>query len=245
MNLKKPDRVGITPETGFCPGCGHGVACRLVAEAAEELGINERLVIAHDVACGCIGVEMMRFDAIVSAHGRPIPTASGYQKIRPDNIACAYLGDGSAYSIGAAELVHSALRNDNITVIVVNNTVYGMTGGQMAPTSLPGEKTMSSIHGKDPKRYGTLNVVDILGKQKIAYLARGEMYDVLSIARCKKMVKKAFQNQMEKRGFSLVELLSPCPTNLHMTPLKTKEFIHTEAVKYFPLGEFIDVTKEG
>lgn len=245
MKLKKPDRIGILPETGFCPGCGHGVVSRLVAEVADELNINEKLVITHDVACGYIGAAMMRFDSIVSAHGRPIPTASGYQKVRPDNIACAYLGDGSAYSIGVAELIHAALRNDNITVIVVNNTVYGMTGGQMAPTSLPGEKTMSSVYGKDPERYGTLNVVDLIGKQKIAYLARGEIYDVASTAKAKKMIKKAFENQIEKRGFSLVEVLSPCPTNLHMTPLKAKEYMHTEARKYFPLGEFIDVTKEG
>ncbi|MFR1112945.1 MAG: thiamine pyrophosphate-dependent enzyme [Blautia sp.] len=245
MNLWKPDRIGIVPETGFCPGCGHGVVTRLVAEAADELGMNERLVMTHDVACGYIGAASMRFDAIVAAHGRPVPTASGYKRVRPDNIACAYLGDGSAYSIGIAELIHAALRNENITVVVVNNTVYGMTGGQMAPTSLPGEKTMSSVYGKDPEKYGTLNVMDLLGTQKIAYLARGEIYDVASTAKAKKMIKKAFQCQMEKKGFSLVEVLSPCPTNFHMTPLKAKEYIHTEAVKYFPLGEFIHGAEEG
>ena len=138
----------------------------------------------------------------MSAHGRPIPTASGYQKVRPDNIACAYLGDGSAYSIGVAELIHAALRSDNITVIVVNNTVYGMTGGQMAPTSLPGEKTMSSVYGKDPERYGTLNVVDLIGKQKIAYLARGELYDVASTAKTKKNDSKGVRKPNGKKGDS-------------------------------------------
>ena len=245
MNLRKPDRIGTVTESGFCPGCGHGIVCRLIAEVAEELKNDEKLIMVHDVACGSIATMNSRFDSIVAAHGRPVPVASGYQKVRPDNVVCAYLGDGSAYSIGTAELVHAALRNDNITAVVVNNTVYGMTGGQMAPTTLPGEKTMSSVYGKDPEHYGTLNVMDLLEKQKIAYLARGEIYDVASIAKSKKMIKKAFENQISKKGFSLVEILSPCPTNLHMTPLKARAYMHEEAIKYFPLGEFIDVAKEG
>lgn len=245
MKLKKPDRIGIIKESGFCPGCGHGIVTRLVAEVADELGINENFVMVHDVACGSNAMLTMRTDCIIAAHGRPLPVASGYQKSRPENVVCAYLGDGSAYSIGTAEMVHTALRNDNITVVVVNNTVYGMTGGQMAPTTLPGEKTMSSPYGKDPDRYGTLDVSRLLGKMDIAYLARGEIYNVSSIAKTKKMIKKAFENQINKRGFSLVEVLAPCPTNLHMTPVQNNEFMHTEAVKYFPLGEFIDTTKEG
>lgn len=240
MNLKRPERVGLQKQSGWCPGCGHGVVTRLIAEAAEELGISESLVLVHDVACGSLGTPNMRFDAIVAAHGRPVPTACGYERVRPENVACAYLGDGSAYSIGSAELLHAALRNENITVVVVNNTVYGMTGGQMAPTSLPGEKTMSSIYGKDPAKYGTLNVADILGKLPIAYLARGEIYDAASTMKAKDMIKKGFENQMEKKGFSLIEVLAPCPTNLHMTPVQTKEYMHTEATKYLPLGVFVD-----
>ena len=239
MKLKAPERVGLI-DAGFCPGCGHGVVDRLLGEVAEEMNISEKLMVAHDVACGSLGSFAMRFDAIISAHGRPVPTASGYQKVRPDNVACACLGDGSAYSIGIAELIHAALRNDNISVLVVNNTVYGMTGGQMAPTSLPGEKTASSVYGKDAGRYGTLNAFELLKTMDIAYLARGELYDAASTAKAKAMIKRSFEKQMAKKGFSLVEILSPCPTNLHMTPLQAKEYMHTEAAKYFPLGVFLD-----
>ena len=240
MRLKISDRIGLTEQNSFCPGCGHGVVVRLIDEVSEELGFDEKLIMVEDVACGSNCMMDMNIDCIQAAHGRPVPTACGVKMARPGVIVCAHLGDGSAYSIGSAELVHAALRNNNITVIVVNNTVYGMTGGQMAPTTLPGEKTASSMYGKDSKEYGTLNVVDLLGRMNIAYLARGELYDVPATAKTRAMIKKAFQNQLDGKGFSLVEVLSPCPTNLHMTPVRTKEFLHTEAVKYFPLGEFID-----
>lgn len=240
MNLRKPDRIGLVTQSDFCPGCGHGLASRLILEAADELGINEKLVIIHDVACGSLGMNNMRVDQVVAAHGRPVPTACGYERVRPDNVTCAYLGDGAAYSIGIAEMIHAAIRNENVTIVVVNNTVYGMTGGQMAPTSLPGEKTTSSVYGKDPHKYGTLNIFDLLGKQDIAYLARGEMYDVSSITKSKAMIKKALKKQMNREGFSLVEILSPCPTNMHLSPVDAMEYVHNEATKYFPLGEYID-----
>lgn len=245
MNLKKPERIGLMNPSGFCPGCGHGLVTRLIAEVADELGINERLVMVHDVACNGPAKANMRFDAIGTAHGRTIVTACGYQRIRPNNVTCAYFGDGACYSIGAAELVHAALRNENITVIIVNNTVYGMTGGQMSPTTVPGEKTMSSIYGKDPKKYGTLDVFKLLGGMDIAYLARGEMYDAVSIRNAKSMIRKAFENQIEGKGFSLVEILSPCPTNMHMTPVNAREYVHTEITKYFPLGVCVDQGKGG
>lgn len=240
MNLKKPDRIGLEKQSGWCPGCGHGLVSRLIAEVADELEMNEKLIMVHDVACGSFGAWTMGYDAIIAAHGRPLPTAAGVQKVRPDHVVCAYLGDGSAYSIGMAEMVHTALRNDNITVVVVNNTVYGMTGGQMAPSTLPGEKTMSCIYGKDPEKYGTLNIPDVLGKLNIAYLARGDVYNAASIMKTKEMIKKAFQNQIEKKGFSLVEVLAPCPTNMHMTSVDTKEWLHTEAAQYLPVGVFVD-----
>lgn len=240
MSLKKPDRIGLEKQSGWCPGCGHGLVSRLIAEVVAEMGKDEDLIMVHDVACGSFGAWTMGHDAIIAAHGRPLPTAAGVQRVRPDNLVCAYLGDGSAYSIGMAEMVHTALRNENITVVVVNNTVYGMTGGQMAPATLPGEKTMSCIYGKDPEKYGTLNIPDVLGKLNIAYLARGEVYDVASINKTKEMIRKALQNQIDKKGFSLVEVLAPCPTNMHLSPVDTKEWLHTEATKYLPLGVFID-----
>ena len=226
---------------GWCQGCGHGVVVRLIAEVLDELGVADRAIAVEDVACGSMSMSgVLNCDAIMAAHGRPIPVANGAKGARPDSIVYAHLGDGSAYSIGSAELVHTALRGDNMTVIVVNNTVYGMTGGQMAPTTLPAEKTASSPNGKDADRYGVLNVVDLIGKLNATYIARGEIYDVASTAKTKAMIKKAFQNQIDNKGFSLVEVLAPCPTNLHMTPVQCKEFVHTEATKFFPLGEFVD-----
>lgn len=226
---------------GWCQGCGHGVVVRLIAEVLDELGVADRAIAVEDVACGSMSMSgVLNCDAIMAAHGRPIPVANGAKGARPDSIVYAHLGDGSAYSIGSAELVHTALRGDNMTVIVVNNTVYGMTGGQMAPTTLPNEKTASSPKGKDAERYGVLNVVDLIGNLNATYLARGEIYDVASTAKTKAMIKKAFQNQIDGKGFSLVEVLAPCPTNLHMTPVQCKEFVHTEATKFFPLGEFVD-----
>ena len=230
----------INEPGGWCQGCGHGVVVRLLVEVAEELGISDKVIAVDDVACGSMAANVYNFDSVSAAHGRPVPVANGVKGARPDCIVFAHLGDGSAYSIGSAELVHAALRGDNITVIVVNNTVYGMTGGQMAPTTLPGEKTASSPKGKDADRYGVLNVVDLIGKLNASYIARGEIYDVASTAKAKGYIKKALQKQMDNKGFSLVEVLVPCPTNLHMTPVQCKEFIHTEATKYFPLGEFVD-----
>lgn len=231
----------INGPSGWCQGCGHGVIVRLIMEVLEELGVDDRAIAVEDVACGSNAMSgCQNIDSVMAAHGRPIPVANGVKGARPDAIVYAHLGDGSAYSIGSAELVHTALRNDNMTVIVVNNTVYGMTGGQMAPTSLPGEKTASTPYGKDGDKYGVLNVVDLIGNLNCTYLARGEIYDVPAINKTKAMIKKAFQNQIDGKGFSLVEVLAPCPTNLHMTPLQCKQFMHEEATKYFPVGEFVD-----
>ena len=239
--FKIPEALEGLGSHGCCQGCGHGVVVRLIAEVLDELGVADKAIAVEDVACGSMSMSgVLNCDAIMAAHGRPIPVANGAKGARPDSIVYAHLGDGSAYSIGSAELVHTALRGDNMTVIVVNNTVYGMTGGQMAPTTLPAEKTASSPKGKDADRYGVLNVVDLIGKLNATYIARGEIYDVASTAKTKAMIKKAFQNQIDNKGFSLVEVLAPCPTNLHMTPVQCKEFVHTEATKFFPLGEFVD-----
>ena len=241
MNLKAPERLVPHIDPGWCPGCGHGIANRLYAEAAEEMGIDDKLIVTHDVACGSLGAIFgFQFDCIIAAHGRPIPTAIGVKKARKDCVSLAYMGDGSCYSIGAAEVLHAALRNDNVSVIVPNNTVYGMTGGQMAPTTLPGEVTSSSIYGKDPDRYGTLDITKILCNMDIAFLGRSELYDVPAINNTKNLIKKILQNQIDGKGFSLLEILAPCPTNLHMTPLEAREWVHTEATKYLPLGIVID-----
>ncbi|MBQ2746884.1 MAG: 2-oxoglutarate oxidoreductase [Firmicutes bacterium] len=223
------------PEPGlWCQGCGHGIVSRLIMEVLEELGVAEKAIIVEDVACGAMG--MYTIDSFWGSHGRTIPAAIGIKSINPDAIVFAKPGDGAAYSIGVAELVHAALRGNNITVIVINNTIYGMTGGQMAPTTLPGAWSATSPQGKDADKYGVLDVFKLIGDLNCAYLARGELYDIPAINKTKEMIRKAFQNQIDGKGFSMVEILSPCPTNFHMTPQEAKEYIHTEATKYFPLG---------
>ena len=241
MKLKRPESVFSS--AGFCPGCGHGLASRLVGEVAEELGIAEQLITVVDVACCSFNIDYWNFDTIMAAHGRDIPTAVGVKHIRPNNPVLAYMGDGAAYSIGMAETIHAALRNDNICVVVINNSVFGMTGGQMAPTSLPGQKTATSPMGKDPSRYGTLSAVELLKGMDIAYLARGELVGVAGMNKAKAMLKKAMQHQLNGDGFSLVELLSPCHTNLNLPPVEAKTYVHEEMTKFYPVGEFID--KEG
>ena len=238
MKLKRP--ATVFSSAGFCPGCGHGLAARLIGEVSEEMGINEKLVTVIDVACCSFNIDYWNFDTIMAAHGRDVPTAVGVKHIRPDSIVMAYMGDGAAYAIGMAETIHAALRNDNICVVVINNSVFGMTGGQMAPTSLPGQKTATSPNGKDPKRYGTISAVELLKNMDIAYLARGELVGVAGMNKSKSMIRKAFAHQMAGDGFSMVELLSPCPTNLNMTPGKAKEYVHTELTKFYPVGEFIN-----
>ena len=225
---------------GWCPGCGHGIIVRLIAEVLEELGVGDRAIGCEDVACGAHESIALHIDTMGSAHGRPIAVANGVKRARPDAIVFAHLGDGSAYSIGCAELVHAALRGDNITAIIVNNTTYGMTGGQMAPTTLPGQKCSTAKYGKDPAQYGVLNVVDLIGKLNCSYLARGELYNPAEVNKTKRMIKSAFQHQIDGKGFSVVEVLAPCPTNLHMTALQCKEHIHKTATQYFPLGVFVD-----
>lgn len=238
MKLKAPESVFSS--ASFCPGCGHGLASRLIGEVAEELGIEEKLVAVVDVACCSFHIDYWNFDTIMSAHGRDIPAAVGVKHIRPDSAVLAYMGDGAAYSIGMAETIHGALRNDNICVIVINNSLFGMTGGQMAPTTLPGERTATSPKGKNPERYGTISGLDLVKNMNIAYAARGELVGAAGIMRSKKLIKKAFEHQLNGDGFSMVELLSPCPTNLNLSPVKTKDFVHNEMTKYFPLGEFVD-----
>ncbi|MDR1272570.1 MAG: 2-oxoglutarate oxidoreductase [Clostridiales Family XIII bacterium] len=239
MNLKVPESITFA-KTGFCPGCGHGIAIRLIAEVMEEMALTEKLLAVVDVACSSLAIDMWRFDTVMAAHGRPIPTAVGVKHIRPENPVMAYFGDGAAYNIGMAETVHAALRNDNICVFVVNNSVFGMTGGQMAATTLPWQKTVTSPYGKDPKKYGTLDITKVIGQMDIAYLARGELSGAAGIEQSKKMIKKAFEKQLANEGFCLVELLSECPTNLGMAPVDMMKHVHTAMAGYFKPGEFID-----
>ncbi len=236
MRLVAPETITFT-QSGFCPGCGHGLAVRLIAEVMEEMGLSEKLLAIVDVACGSLNIDSWRFDTIMAAHGRPIATAVGVKKIRPENPVMAYIGDGAAYSIGMAETMHTALRNDNVVTVVINNSLYGMTGGQCAPTSLPGQITTSTPRGKDPKKAGMpFRVEQAFTGFDIAYLARGTMADAKGMMQSKKYIKKAFEKHMKGEGFCLVELLSPCPTNLNMTPVKSVERLKNEMDQILPAG---------
>lgn len=240
MKLKAPETVTFA-QSSFCPGCGHGLAARLIAEVMDEMDLSDKLLAVIDVACGSLNIDSWRFDTVMAAHGRPIVTAIGIKKVRKENPVLAYLGDGAAYSIGMAETMNAAIRNDNVVAIVINNSVYGMTGGQCAPTSLPGQKTTSTPRGKSVEKCGMpFRVENAFTGLDIAYMARGSLADGKSIIKAKKYIKKAFEKHARNEGFCLIELLSQCPTNLNITPVQATLRIKNEMEKYFPLGEFID-----
>ena len=224
----------------YCPGCSHGTVHNLVAEVIEDLGIQDKTIGVSPVGCSVFAYNYLHIDWSQAAHGRACAVATAIKRTNPDKMVFTYQGDGDLAAIGTAETIHACNRGENIVVIFINNAIYGMTGGQMAPTTLPHQKTATSPKGKDPARYGTLNVVDVLGKMDIAYLARGELVGPAGMNNCKKLIRKAFEHQLNGDGFSLVELLSPCPTNLNMPPVKAREHVHTEMTKYFPVGEYID-----
>ena len=240
MKLKAPESM-INPGIRICPGCSHGIADRLIAEAVESLGMQEKFIPTVDVACGAWVMDAWNFDTVMCAHGRPIAVAAGIKRARPDALVAAYLGDGAAYSIGTAETLHCALRNENIVAIVMNNGVFGMTGGQMAPTTLPGQKTVSSPAGRDPSKQGSLfDIAKIMGGMDVAYLARASLDSPANIIKAGQYIKKAFEKQQHGEGFCLVELLGICPTNWNLTPTAACERLRTETMKYYQIGEFVD-----
>ena len=224
-----------------CPGCGHGIVTRLIFEVLEEMGQMDNQIAVHDVACGANMYHIMDIDFIGGGHGRAVPTACGVKRVRPENLVYAYAGDGAFYSIGMAHTVHAAARNEKITVICVNNTVYGMTGGQMSPASLFGQKTTSSPAGRNFDVNGQpVNIVDLYTNMDIAYLARGSVDSVANINKTKEYIRKAFEKQMAGEGFTFVEILSPCPTNWNMTPTDAAKRIREEVMQVYPVGEFIE-----
>ena len=225
-------------ELHYCPGCTHGIIHRLVAEAIDELGIEGRTVGVAPVGCAVMAYNYFTCDMVEAAHGRAPAVATGLKRSMPDNIIFTYQGDGDLASIGMAETVHAATRNENITVIFVNNAIYGMTGGQMAPTSLPGQVTQTSPYGRDVNTVGyPVKICEMLSKLDGAtYLERVAVDDVKHVRAAKAAIKKAFQNQIEGKGFSLVEVLSTCPTNWGMTPEKALSWLRENMIPYYPLG---------
>lgn len=226
--------------THYCPGCTHGIAHRIVAEVVDELGIQATTVGVASVGCSVFAYNYLDVDFQQAAHGRAPAVATGIKRVLPDAVVFAYQGDGDLASIGAAEILHAAARGENITVIFINNAIYGMTGGQMAPTTLEGMRTTTTPLGRYPSSHGyPLRVAEILSTvDGSAYVARRSLHNAPNIAKAKASVKKAFETQIQKKGFSLVELLSSCPTNWGLPPLEALKWIEEKMIPVFPLGEF-------
>lgn len=239
--FKAPENLFNAGRHGECPGCGHGIITRIIFEVVEEMDLMEKVIAVHDVACGANMMMVSNVDSIGGGHGRVVPTAAGFKRVRPENLVFGYAGDGAFYSIGMQHTVHAAARNENITIIAVNNTVYGMTGGQMSPESLIGQKTTSSPAGRTAMKNGNpINIENLYHGMDIAYLARGAVDSPAHVAQTKKMIKKAFEKQMAGEGFTFVEVLSMCPTNWNLTPNDSAKRIQEEVIKQYPMGEFIE-----
>lgn len=243
--FQKPHALTDAP-MHYCPGCTHGIIHRLVAEAIDTLGIEGRTVGIAPVGCAVMAYNYFACDMIEAAHGRAPAVATGCKRANPDNIVFTYQGDGDLASIGMAEIVHAAARRENITVIFVNNAIYGMTGGQMAPTSLPGQVTQTSPYGRDVNTVGyPVKVCELLSQVDGAvYLERVAVNNVKNVKKAKKAIETAFRNQVEGKGFSLIEVVSSCPTNWGMTPQKALEWVDSAMIPYYPLGVYKDLTKE-
>lgn len=240
--FKKPNALTDT-ELHYCPGCTHGIAHRLVAEAMDALDITDKTIGIAPVGCAVFAYNYFNCDMQQAAHGRAPAVATGIKRALPESVVFAYQGDGDLASIGAAEIINACARGENITVIFINNAIYGMTGGQMAPTSLVGQKTTTSPYGRDATLQGTpMMMSEMLSQlEGAAYIERVSLHNVPNILKAGRAIKKAFQTQLDGKGFSMIEVLSTCPTNWGMTPQDALDFVAKEMVEQYPLG----VKKEG
>lgn len=236
----EPPRSLIDISTHYCPGCTHGVAHRLVAEAIDEMGLGDKTIGVASVGCSVFAYNYFDFDFVEAPHGRAPAMATGIKRVRPDRFVFTYQGDGDMISIGAGEIVAAASRGENISVIFINNANYGMTGGQMAPTTLPGMITTSSPHGRDVEQMGyPIRASELLSTEEgSSYIVRRSLHDPKNIRMAKKAIRLAFETQMRGLGFSMVELLSTCPTNWHMTPVGAARWLEEKMLPYYPLGDF-------
>jgi 2-oxoglutarate ferredoxin oxidoreductase subunit beta len=232
----------LSKATSYCPGCGHGIVHRLVAEVLEELRLGERTILVGSVGCSVFAYDYLRLDAVESPHGRAAAVATGVKRVQPDTVVFTYQGDGDLAAIGTAEIVHAAARGERFTTIFVNNGIYGMTGGQMAPTTLPGQKTTSSPLGRDTSTAGyPLPVTEMLSLLPgVAYAARASVADPAHIGKAKAAIRRAFEVQLEGEGFSIVEVLSTCPVGWGMTPTEAMERLAGEVMDAYATGTFVD-----
>ena len=233
--------------TNYCPGCTHGIVQRLVAETLDEFDIEGKTVGIAPVGCSVMAYDFYGCDMIEAAHGRAPAVATAVKRVNPDNIVFAYQGDGDLASIGMAETVHAATRGENITVIFINNAIYGMTGGQMAPTSLPNQVTQTSPYGRDVSTAGyPVRVCELLSSlDGPAYLERVCVDSPKNVRNAKRAIKKAFKNQIDGVGYSLVEVVSTCPTNWGMSPQDAFAWMRENMLPYYPLGVYRDVVADG
>ena len=227
--------------THYCPGCGHGIAHRMICEAIDELGIRADAITMSPVGCAAMFYNYLDIDCIEAAHGRAPATATGIKRVLPDKIVFTYQGDGDLASIGMAEIIHAANRGEKICVFFINNAIYGMTGGQMAPTTLIGQKATTCPNGRDPELTGMpIRMCELLASLATpAYIERVSLAKPY-LAKAKKAIKKAFQTQIDKKGFSFVEILSTCPTNWGLSPLEAFDWQVKNMIPYYPLGVFKD-----
>ena len=244
--FEKPKALSDVP-FHYCPGCTHGIVHRLVAEVIDELGVEGNTVGVASVGCSVFAYNYFNCDMVQAAHGRAPAVATGLKRALPDNVIFTYQGDGDLAAIGMAETVHAATRGENITVIFINNAIYGMTGGQMAPTSLPGQVTQTSPYGRDVKVAGyPIRVCELLSTLSGTALAQRVTVDnVAHVREAKKAIKKGFENQINKRGYSIIEVVSTCPTNWGLSPKEAMNWLRDNMLPYYPLGVYKDVTEEG
>ena len=238
--LYKRPKTLVKVSTHYCPGCGHGIIHRLIAELIDEMKIGDRAIGLAPIGCAVLAYSYLDIDMSEAAHGRTPEVATGIKRVHPDCVVISYQGDGDLAAIGTAEIVHAANRGENITVFFVNNAVYGMTSGQMAPTTLVGQKTTTSPHGRDPANEGgPIRVCELLATlDGTAYLERCSISSPRNVRRTKRAMRRALETQMAGRGFSLVEILSSCPTYWRMSPKDSLTWIDEAMVPTFPLGEF-------
>ena len=233
--------------SGFCPGCMHGTVFKLIGEVMEELGIVDKTTCVLGVGCCGLAMEYITYDNTTSPHGRACAVATGIKRSTPDAVVYTYQGDGDLASIGLAETMSAANRGENITVIFVNNGIYGMTGGQMAPTTLVGMKATTAPQGRDPKEHGyPMHMCEILNQLTAPYyLERTSCNNPANVNKTKAAIKKAFQNQLDGKGFSMVEIVTSCPTNWGLDTIEALDFLENNMLKEFPLGVVRDKSKEG
>ncbi|MDX9714495.1 MAG: thiamine pyrophosphate-dependent enzyme [Dissulfurispiraceae bacterium] len=245
MNLifNRPESLKKT-NFRYCPGCGHSIIHRLIAETIDKLGIRERTIGIAPVGCAVFAYDYFNIDMIEVPHGRPPAAATGMKRVSPDKIIFSYQGDGDLAAIGTAEIIHAANRGENLSMFFVNNTTYGMTGGQMAPTTLAGQRTSTTPKGRDTDAAGhPIRVAELLSNlEGVKFSARSSVDSFKNITTTKRLIEKVFQNQINGRGFSFLEILSPCPTDWGMTPEKSISWLRENMISYYQLGVIKDLT---